>query len=108
MILPLIFLAFSLLTSYSLADTPSNVFTRIGIEEGLPPGNVNDIIQDSLGFIWIGTESGLSRYDGYNFKIFKNHISDSSSISFNHVFTIQNGGNGILWVGTLGGGLLQS
>jgi ligand-binding sensor domain-containing protein len=88
-----------------LADDQSKFFTRIGIEEGLAPGNVNDIIQDSLGFIWLGTEGGLCRYDGYNFKIFKNDIHDTTSLSFNHVFTLLNAGDGIIWVGTLGGGL---
>jgi len=81
------------------------MFNRIGTEQGLAPGNVNDIIQDSLGFIWLGTESGLCRFDGYDFKIFKNERDDTNSLSFNHVFSLLKGENGILWIGTLGGGL---
>ena len=88
MILTLNYLLMGLMPIYSTAEIQSNVFTRIGIEEGPSPGDVNDIIQGSLGFIWIGTESCLSRYDGYNFKIFKNQISDGNSISYNYFFTI--------------------
>ncbi len=80
-------------------------FKRIETEHGLPPGNVNDIIQDSLGFIWLGTESGLARYDGYNFKIFRNENNDTTSLSHNHVFTLLKDKDNIIWVGTLGGGI---
>lgn len=80
-------------------------FTRIETESGLPPGNVNDIVQDSLGFIWIGTESGLARYDGYKFKIYKNKKGDSTSLSHNNIFSLLIDKKGVLWVGTLGGGL---
>ena len=93
---------------HSLLANPSNeeiIFQRIGIEEGLAPGNVNDIIQDSLGFIWLGTESGLCRYDGYNFKVFKSNPKDVTSLSFNHVFSLHKDKKRIIWVGTLGGGL---
>lgn len=83
----------------------SNIFLRIGIEEGLPPGNVNDIVQDSLGFVWLGTESGLCRFDGYNFITYKNVSTDSTSLSHNNIFSLLLDKNGIIWVGTLGGGL---
>jgi ligand-binding sensor domain-containing protein len=89
----------------TIAVNNDKSFRRIGIEDGLAPGNVNDIIQDSLGFIWLGTESGLCRYDGYNFKIFQNKLNDSTSLSFNNVFSLQKDDNRIIWVGTLGGGL---
>lgn len=80
-------------------------FTRLSVDEDLAPGNVNDVIQDSLGFIWLGTESGLCRFDGYKFITYKNILDDSSSLSYNHVFSLLKGDNGIIWIGTLGGGL---
>ena len=42
----------------------------MGIAEGLPQSTVNCIIQDDEGFMWIGTNAGVARYDGYNFKTF--------------------------------------
>ncbi len=96
-----------LFLSTALFSQNSNpgIFTRIGINQGLATGNVNDIIQDSLGFIWLATESGLCRYDGYKFVLFQHQTNDTSSISYNHVFSLLEGENGIIWVGTLGGGL---
>lgn len=83
----------------------SEVFIRIGTEQGLAPGNVNDIVQDSNGFIWLGTESGLCRYDGYEFKTYTNNLADSNSLSYNNIFSLLMDKDGIIWVGTLGGGL---
>jgi len=80
-------------------------FDRIEREQGLVPGNVNDILQDSIGFIWMATENGLCRYDGYNFVYYKNEVNDAKSLSHNHVFSLLEDKNGIIWVGTLGGGL---
>src|SRR5215210_7018615 len=44
-------------------------FDHISIEEGLSQSSAHIVFQDSRGFLWIGTEDGLNRYDGYNFKI---------------------------------------
>ena len=83
----------------------SEIFIRIGTEQGLAPGNVNDIVQDSNGFIWLGTESGLCRFDGYEFKTYTNNFADSNSLSYNNIFSLLMDKDGIIWVGTLGGGL---
>lgn len=101
LLLVLIFFCCGLLS----AQSPRISFDRIGREQGLIPGNVNDIIQDSTGFIWMATENGLCRYDGYSFLYFKNEPNDTNSLSFNHVFSLLKDKNGIIWVGTLGGGL---
>lgn len=81
------------------------MFDRIAKEQGLIPGNVNDILQDSTGFIWMATENGLCRYDGYNFVYYKNEVNDANSLSYNHVFSLLKDKNEVIWVGTLGGGL---
>lgn len=81
------------------------MFDRIAKEQGLIPGNVNDILQDSIGFIWMATENGLCRYDGYNFVYYKNEANDANSLSYNHVFSLLKDKDGVIWVGTLGGGL---
>lgn len=53
--------------------------------------------------MWFGTFDGLNRYDGYNFKIFRNRSGDSTSIINNYIFAIEEDANANLWVGTQGG-----
>ena len=80
-------------------------FRRINTDQGLSQNHVLCILQDSKGFMWFGTRNGLNRYDGYNFKIYKNTLEDSTSLSNNYINTIFEDAKGIVWVGTLGGGL---
>ena len=47
-------------------------FNHLQTDDGLSQSNVLCIFQDSRGFMWFGTEDGLNKYDGYNFKIYKN------------------------------------
>ncbi|MEL7532754.1 MAG: two-component regulator propeller domain-containing protein, partial [Bacteroidota bacterium] len=58
-------------------------FEHFTTEDGLSQNDVNCIIQDSLGFMWFGTNDGLNRYDGYNVTEFKPSETDSFSISSN-------------------------
>jgi ligand-binding sensor domain-containing protein len=95
-----------LIINAQILTQPSHIsFERIGKDQGLVPGNVNDIIQDSVGFLWLATENGLCRHDGYNFIYYKSQVNDQNSLSYNHVFSLLEDKNGIIWVGTLGGGL---
>src|SRR5262249_36030821 len=80
-------------------------FERLSIEEGLSQAYALCILMDSHGFLWVGTQDGLNRYDGYNFKIFRNNPEDPSSISSNFIRTIYEDRSGILWVGTRSGGM---
>ncbi len=56
-------------------------FERITMQDGLPDSSVTAILQDHLGFLWIGTLNGLVRYDGYDFVTYKPSPDDESSIS---------------------------
>ncbi|MCB8963495.1 MAG: SpoIIE family protein phosphatase [Bacteroidales bacterium] len=69
-------------------------------DNGLPQTHVNAIIQDSTGFLWIGTQDGLCRYDGYQFVTYTNNPLDSLSICNNYIYSIADDGKGNLWVGT--------
>jgi signal transduction histidine kinase/ligand-binding sensor domain-containing protein/DNA-binding response OmpR family regulator len=55
-------------------------FSRLDLSNGLSHNQVNAILKDSKGFLWFGTLSGLNRFDGYQFKTFKNDARDTSSI----------------------------
>ena len=61
------------------------------------------IAQDSEGFIWIGTEYGLNRYDGYHFTFFLNDAKDAKSLGYNLVSTLLCEKSGQIWVGTAKG-----
>ncbi|MBI3519719.1 MAG: hypothetical protein HY062_10230, partial [Bacteroidetes bacterium] len=80
-------------------------FKRLSIEEGLSAVTVNAIYQDSQDFIWIGTQDGLNRYDGYHFKAFKNDPLNPKSISSNDVKCILEDKFGTIYFGSNGGGL---
>ncbi len=80
-------------------------FKRLSIEEGLSAVTVNTIYQDSQDFIWIGTQDGLNRYDGYHFKAFKNDPFNTKSISSNDVKCILEDKFGTIYFGSNGGGL---
>ncbi len=66
----------------------------------------NSVIQDKLGFIWIATQNGLARYDGYGLKWFKK-TSAPNSISYNQANALLESRDGSIWVGTFGDGLNQ-
>lgn len=66
---------------------------------------VLDIFQDSNGFIWFATKDGLNRYDGKDIVIFAYDHKDTNSISNSHVLSIEEDKQGLLYVGTNGGGI---
>jgi hypothetical protein len=80
-------------------------FQKISLEEGLSQGIVNVILQDQRGFIWFGTQDGLNRYDGYNFKVYKTNPEDPTSLSDNWVESLFEDKDGYIWIGTYQGGL---
>ena len=80
-------------------------FENLNTEHGLSQNTVKCFFQDRKGFLWIGTENGLNRYDGYHFKVFRNNPSDPATISHNSISCIAQDKSGFLWFGTLGGGL---
>lgn len=80
-------------------------FERIMVEDGLPNGLVHDILQDQQGFMWIATEDGLSKYDGYTFTTYRHDPGDSTSLGSIWVSAIHEDRTGGLWFATSGGGL---
>ena len=70
------------------------------IEDGISQSRVTVVFVDSYGFIWVGTNDGLNRYDGYTFKTYRHQPFDSTSISNNYIRCIQEDNNHNIWVGT--------
>jgi diguanylate cyclase (GGDEF)-like protein len=80
-------------------------FTRLTQREGLSQGGVNAIAQDAYGMIWLGTQEGLNRYDGYEMVVYENLPGEPDTLSHDWVWSVYIDNNGTLWVGTDGGGL---
>src|SRR5579864_5897066 len=87
-----------LITSLLKAQNDQFQFSRLDITNGLSHNQVNCIFKDSKGFMWFGTLSGLSRYDGYEFKVFKHSASDTSTLSDDYIVGVSEGPNGKLWI----------
>lgn len=68
-------------------------------------GRINCFYQDHLGFIWIGKETGLYRFDGFQLKQYHFNTADSTTIGSDNITTVAGDKKGNLWVGTKGGGL---
>jgi diguanylate cyclase (GGDEF)-like protein len=86
------------------ATPPLNV-QRYSLEEGLSQQGVLSITQDADGFMWFGTEDGLNRFDGYEFRQLRHDRSDPHSLSNGWVSALIAGDDG-LWIATDGGGVV--
>ncbi len=79
------------------------VVQRLDLRDGLSQASCNCLFQDSVGFIWAGTQDGLNRWDGYGFQVFRRSGTDVASLPDNWVQTIVENPNGVLWLGTRNG-----
>jgi PAS domain S-box-containing protein len=80
-------------------------FLHLTQEDGLSQNAGLAFLQDSHGFMWIGTQDGLNRYDGQAFTIFKNDPDNPGSLSNNSINALAEDRDSFLWIGTWGGGL---
>src|SRR5580698_675873 len=71
--------------------------------DGLPSNSTTSAITDEKGFLWVGTQNGLCRFDGYSFKTFVNIPGDTTSLTNNYVNALIMDKSGRIWVGTLDG-----
>ncbi len=92
---------FILVSTISILDIHSQSlnFHNYSTDDGLPQSTVYDIIQDSSGFIWFGTEAGLGRFDGINVKTY----SLNDGLIGNNIEVLFIGRYGGLWIGTTDG-----
>ena len=91
--------------AFSQHITKDAKFRRLSENIQLSNLNITTITQDSKGFLWVGTLDGLNRFDGYEFKTYRNIENDTTSLVKNRVETIFEDSDGTLWVSTLNSGL---
>ncbi|MGO4773249.1 two-component regulator propeller domain-containing protein [Flavobacterium sp. W22_SRS_FK3] len=84
---------------YALVCAQENPVKFLDISDGLSNNSVTAIFQDSDGYMWFGTYDGLNRYDGYNFKVFRNRINDKKSLLFNTIYDIEGDSKKNIWIG---------
>ncbi len=98
---------FAGITVFCGAQRPVFSFDKFGIKEGLSSLKVFSVAQDNQGFIWIGTADGLDRFDGYQFKIYRNIPDDSTSIPVSRIVEMKVDREGMLWLATKNEGLIR-
>ncbi|MBK7407140.1 MAG: hypothetical protein IPJ40_03075 [Saprospirales bacterium] len=76
---------------------------RLSSELGLSQNMITCLMQDEKGFLWVGTKDGLNRFDGYQFKVYRNNPFDSTSLSNNYVNHLLQDKQGRIWVSTYKG-----
>lgn len=78
-------------------------FEHLTLRHGLSQSVPNHIYQDRKGFIWISTQDGLNRYDGYSFKVFKSNAGDTATLSHSWIWMTCEDRDENLWVATWNG-----
>ncbi|MBM7126982.1 response regulator [Dyella flava] len=87
------------------APLPTPQFRRYSMDDGLPSTSVYAIAQDHDGAMWFGTKSGIARFDGVHFQVFRHIENDPDSLFNNNISTLLVDRQGMVWAGGLDGGL---
>ena len=96
----------SLVAGGAVAETRDYHFQRLGAEHGLAQSTVTAMVQDAQGFVWVGTQGGLHRYDGQRYHVFRHDPHDPDSLPDSHVTALAlepgdaEGPDRALWVGS--------
>jgi signal transduction histidine kinase/ligand-binding sensor domain-containing protein len=99
-----IFITIFVLNSTELAHSYNDInFKNISIEDGLSQSTVETLYQDSNGYIWMGTNDGLNKYNGYDFNLYSYEGKSKRSIVNNYIIDIKEDREENIWVGTASG-----
>ncbi len=82
-------------------------FRHLTVADGLSQHTIMDIHQDSVGYIWLATENGLDRYDGYTVTSYQRGLADNGQLVNDYIWTIGEDHDGNLWLATDGGGVAK-
>ena len=91
------------ITQTAFTQTPPIQFQHFSVEQGLSNNQVSAFIQDKNGFIWIATQDGLNRFDGYKVDIYRNERGNKNSLPSNRVRCLFTDSRGTVWIGTSNG-----
>jgi ligand-binding sensor domain-containing protein len=107
LIVPSLFAALLMLICGQATAEPPMIFQHLGSSEGLPQNTVMQTLQDSQGFIWIATEDGLARYDGYEVHRYAHDRDKGDSLPGNFAWAMAEDRHGDLWVALKDAGLAR-
>ena len=82
-------------------------FEHLTMRDGLSMSTINSILQDSQGYVWLATEAGLNRYDGYTVRQFRRDRGNPHGLASDYVWSIAEDAQGDLWLATDGGGVAR-
>lgn len=99
-----VFFAFFVLLCIQFAQGQGYPVTFYDLAQGLSNNSVLTMHQDANSFMWIGTYDGLNRYDGYEFKVYRNRLGDGTSLISNNVYCLSGDVANNIWIGTSKGG----
>jgi signal transduction histidine kinase/ligand-binding sensor domain-containing protein/CheY-like chemotaxis protein len=80
-------------------------FEHLTPSDGLSQSTVMSILQDSQGYLWLGTESGLNRYDGYSIREYRRQRGNDAGLASDYIWAIAEDSQHNLWLATVGGGI---
>ena len=82
-------------------------FEHLTMRDGLSQSTVNSILQDSQGYLWLGTENGLDRYDGDSIREYRRERGNERGLANDYIWSIAEDSQGDLWLATDGGGVAR-
>ena len=82
-------------------------FEHLTMRDGLSMSTINSILQDSQGYVWIATEAGLNRYDGYTVRQFRRDRGNPHGLASDYIWSVAEDAQGDLWLATDGGGVAR-
>ena len=92
-----------------VVDSPAEIrvsdieFHQLDIRDGLSQNTITCMMQDRVGYLWLGTQNGLNRYDGIRFDHFMHDNADTTGLTNGYVLSLAEDLDGSIWVGTFHG-----
>jgi signal transduction histidine kinase/ligand-binding sensor domain-containing protein/CheY-like chemotaxis protein len=82
-------------------------FEHLTMRDGLSMSSIYSILQDSQGYVWLATEAGLNRYDGYSVRQFRRERGNEHGLASDYIWSMAEDAHGDLWLATDGGGIAR-
>lgn len=96
-----------LLPFIGLSQVRQARFNNMSVESGLPENSTNGVLKDHLGYLWICTQNGVIKYDGYNYETMVIRTPDGKRLAMNNVVSIIRDLNDTIWIGTRNYGVFR-